>query len=250
MEHQKDVTPTFESLEQTSSGWINKYVLTYRMPDGRTHVYESASRKKKDVYEAELRAGESAKATARDATEEDAGCAPAPETATAPEADAACKTVPHLQADAISIVGRTPEDEILLIKEFRYPVNAWCVAFPAGLVEPGEDPACCADRELQEETGYRIVTPEDGSPAVRFLPQAGLSSTGMTDEAVQVCFARVERAGEAHTEENELIEPFTVPLRGLRAFLDANRMPIGTRCQLVLEAYAHSFPQDAPGSYL
>lgn len=240
----EDRAPAFESLEQVSSGWINKYVLTYRMPDGRTHVYESASRKKKDAYEAELRAAEAAR-TALPHSASGAG--------TAKDADPArtagdAAALPR--ADAISIVGRTPDDEILLIKEFRYPVNAWCVAFPAGLVEPGEDPAVCADRELQEETGYRIVMPQDGSPALRFLPQAGLSSTGMTDEAVQVCFARVERAGAAHTEENELIEPFTVPLRSLRAFLDANRMPIGTRCQLVLEAYAHAFPQDAPGTYL
>ena len=48
--------PVFESLEHVSAGWINKYVLTYRMPDGRTHVYESASRKKRDDYERELRA--------------------------------------------------------------------------------------------------------------------------------------------------------------------------------------------------
>ncbi len=225
-----DRTPTFESLEQTSSGWINKYVLTYRMPDGRTHVYESASRKKKDAYEAELRAAGAARDAGRHEGEVPAGAPPA--------------------ADAISIVGRTADDEILLIREFRYPVNAWCIAFPAGLVEAGEDPAACADRELREETGYRIVAPADGSPAVRMLPQAGLSSTGMTDEAVQVCFCRVEPAGSAQLEENELIEPFAVPIAGLRAFLDANELPIGTRCQLVLEMYAHAVPQNAPGRYL
>ncbi len=220
-------TPAFESMELVSSGWINKYVLTYRMPDGRTHVYESASRKKPEAYERELRAAEAARA--------------------AREADASAATV---QPDALSIVGRTMDDEILLIREFRYPVNDWCVAFPAGLVEPGEDLAACADRELREETGYRVVRPADGSPAVRLMPQAGLSSTGMTDEQVQVCFARIERAGDAEPEENELIEPFTVPVSGLRRFLDENRNPIGTRCQLVLEMYAHAFPQDKDGGYL
>lgn len=220
-------TPAFESMELVSSGWINKYVLTYRMPDGRTHVYESASRKKPAAYERELRAADAARA--------------------AREAGASSAAV---QPDALSIVGRTVDDEILLIREFRYPVNDWCVAFPAGLVEPGEDLAACADRELREETGYRVVRPADGSPAVRLMPQAGLSSTGMTDEQVQVCFARIERAGDAEPEENELIEPFTVPVSGLRRFLDENRNPIGTRCQLVLEMYAHAFPQDKDGGYL
>lgn len=220
-------TPAFESMELVSSGWINKYVLTYRMPDGRTHVYESASRKKPEAYERELRAADAARA--------------------AREAGASSAAV---QPDALSIVGRTVDDEILLIREFRYPVNDWCVAFPAGLVEPGEDLTACADRELREETGYRVVRPADGSPAVRLMPQAGLSSTGMTDEQVQVCFARIERAGDAEPEENELIEPFTVPVSGLRRFLDENRNPIGTRCQLVLEMYAHAFPQDKDGGYL
>lgn len=220
-------SPAFESMELVSSGWINKYVLTYRMPDGRAHVYESASRKKPEAYERELRAAEAAR--------------------TARESGASAATVPP---DALSIVGRTVDDEILLIREFRYPVNDWCVAFPAGLVEPGEDLAACADRELREETGYRVVQPADGSPAVRPMPQAGLSSTGMTDEQVQVCFARIERAGDAEPEENELIEPFTVPVSGLRRFLDENRNPIGTRCQLVLEMYAHAFPQDKDGGYL
>lgn len=220
-------TPAFESMELVSSGWINKYVLTYRMPDGRTHVYESASRKKPEAYERELRAADAARA--------------------AREAGASSAAV---QPDALSIVGRTVDDEILLIREFRYPVNDWCVAFPAGLVEPGENLAACADRELREETGYRVVRPADGSPAVRLMPQAGLSSTGMTDEQVQVCFARIERAGDAEPEENELIEPFTVPVSGLRRFLDENRNPIGTRCQLVLEMYAHAFPQDKDGGYL
>lgn len=220
-------TPAFESMELVSSGWINKYVLTYRMPDGRTHVYESASRKKPEAYERELRAADAARA--------------------AREAGASSAAV---QPDALSIVGRTVDDEILLIREFRYPVNDWCVAFPAGLVEPGEDLTACADRELREETGYRVVRPSDGSPAVRLMPQAGLSSTGMTDEQVQICFARVERAGDAEPEENELIEPFTVPVNGLRRFLDENRNPIGTRCQLVLEMYAHAFPQDKDGGCL
>ena len=242
--------PVFESLEHVSAGWINKYVLTYRMPDGRTHVYESASRKKRDDYERELRAMDEL-AIKREGV---AGSASDKESASgdteeeAPGAFASPADI--LRSDAISIVGRTEDDEILLIKEFRYPVNSWCVAFPAGLVEPGEDLAACADRELQEETGYRIVEPENGSPAVRMLPQAGLSSTGMTDEQVQVCFARIERAGDAHTEENELIEPFTVPIRSLRRFLDENQLPIGTRCQLVLEMYAHAVPQDTPGGYL
>ena len=91
-------------------------------------------------------------------------------------------------------------------------------------------------RELSEETGYRLR--DDIAPAVRPLPQPGFSSTGLTEENVQVVFAQVEAAGKARPDSAELIEPFTVARADLRAFLDANQLPIGTRCQLILELLA------------
>ena len=150
----------------------------------------------------------------------------------------------------VTVAALTDNDELMFVRQFRYPYSEVLLELPAGKLEYGEDPFEAGKRELREETGYRVVRPSDGSPAVRLMPQAGLSSTGMTDEQVQICFARVERAGDAEPEENELIEPFTVPVNGLRRFLDENRNPIGTRCQLVLEMYAHAFPQDKDGGYL
>ena len=47
-------TPQLEHIEQVSDGWVKKYVLTYRMPDGTQHVYESASRKNLPAYRALL----------------------------------------------------------------------------------------------------------------------------------------------------------------------------------------------------
>ena len=121
-----------------------------------------------------------------------------------------------------------------MIREFRYPLNSWCIAFPAGLIDPGEDVLACADRELREETGYAVV---EGS-TLRMLPQAGYSSTGTSDEAVQVIFVEAEKVAEAHTEPNELIEVFELPIADVRRFLDENKLPIGTRAQLLLEALA------------
>ena len=195
-------TPRLKDIRQVSDGWIKKYILVHEMPDGTLHEYEVASRKGIDAFRALME---------RNAT----GQANGP-------------------ADAVCIAARTPDDTVLMIREFRYPLNSWCMAFPAGLVEPGEDLIACADRELQEETGYRIVP---GSEA-RALPQAGYSSTGLTDEAVQVVFVEAERAGEPHTEPNELIEVFELPVSDIRHFLDTNTEPIGTRAQLVLEIVA------------
>lgn len=197
--------PKLETIEQVSDGWIKKYVLTYRMPDGAAHTYEVASRKNLEAYRAELYANAQ-------------GCANE-----------------GAHPDAVSIVGETPAGSIVLIREFRYPLNSWCIAFPAGLVEPGEDLAACADRELREETGYG-VRPDTQVVA---LPQAGYSSTGLTDETVLVVFAQVEKVADATPEPNELIEVFELPRADVARFLDDNKLPIGTRCQLVLEGFAN-----------
>ncbi len=195
--------PELADVRLVSGGWINKYVLTYTMPDGSSYEYESVSRKSPEAY--------------REALERNArGERP--------------------KSDAVCIVPELPNGDLLLIREFRYPVNAWCVALPAGLVDAGEDIAQAVDRELSEETGFRLR--RDVPDPVHPLPQGGYSSVGMGEENVRVVFAQVERVGEAHPEENEFVEAFTLPRAEVRAFLDACAEPIGMRAQLVLELVA------------
>lgn len=196
-------TPTLESIETVSTGWINKYHLHYTLPGGRPYTYEGVSRKGPERYEAALEA---------------LGSTGAPD------------------PDAVCIVPLLPDGSVLLEREFRYPLNSWCVSLPAGLIDAGESLEEAVARELSEETGYRLR--DDIAPAVRPLPQPGFSSTGLTEENVQVVFAQVEAAGKARPDSAELIEPFTVARADLRAFLDANQLPIGTRCQLILELLA------------
>lgn len=197
-------SPRLDNIRQVSSGWINKYILTYELPDGTRYEYESASRKKLDDYRRSLEARA-------------AGAAPT--------------------ADAVCIVPQTKDGTLLLIREFRYPLNSWCIAFPAGLVEEGEQLRDCVDRELREETGYALRA-DLGDSALDPLPQAGFSSTGLTDESVHVVFAQVERASDAQPEPSEFIEPFELAIEDVPRFLDESTTPIGTRAQLVLEVFA------------
>lgn len=46
------------------------------------------------------------------------------------------------------------EDNIVMINNYRYPVNRWCLELPAGFIDKGEKPEKAATRELEEETGY------------------------------------------------------------------------------------------------
>lgn len=198
--------PKLADVELISPGWINKYMLTYDMPDGSKYRYESVSRKCPERYREELE---------RNAR----GLPPA--------------------SDAVCIVPILPDESLLLIKEFRYPLNSYCIAFPAGLIEPGESLVTCVNRELREETGCRVRA-DMGDEAVYMLPQSGYSSTGLSEENVHIVFAYVERDGDAAPEPTEFIEKFTLKLTDIADFLTTNTTPIGMRCQLILEIMKHA----------
>ena len=195
--------PRFVDLELKADGWIKKYVLHYELPDGTPYCYDSASRKGPEAYRAELEANGRGKVA---------------------------------RADAVCVVPQTRDGKLVLIKEFRYPLNSWCIAFPAGLIDPGEKPAASIDRELREETGYALR--RDVPEPLDILPQVGFSSAGFTDETIQVAFAQVEKVADATPEESELIVPFEVAVNDIPRFLAENSIPISTRAQLILDGFA------------
>ncbi|MEE8722274.1 MAG: NUDIX hydrolase [Eggerthellaceae bacterium] len=265
--------PQLVKLEQVSDGWIKKYIMTFHLPNGHTQVYESVSRKGIDDYRAELArnaqvseeviargvcasddaadvAGGEATAKEANAAATGAGAAATDADATAVSATAGAGTTagadasteaavsqPSFGPDGVCIVARTPRDSLVMVREFRYPLNSWCVSFPAGLVERGENFIASVDRELREETGYALLPGSKPRP----LPQPAYSSTGMGDETVQIVFVDAERVGDQHLEPAELIEPFELPRADIKDFLRRNRLPIGTRAQLVLCLVAQGF---------
>ena len=66
-------------------------------------------------------------------------------------------------------------DRVVLVRQFRYPINGYVYEFPAGLVEPGEDMLDAGIREMYEETGLEF-TPMQTAPGY-------FTSVGMTDES-------------------------------------------------------------------
>lgn len=202
--------PQLKSIDLLSDGWLKKYLLHYELPDGSEKTYDSISRKSPDAYLAELNRGD---------------------------------RPPRI--DAVSIVATTDDNEILLIKEFRYPLNSWCVAFPAGLMDGDEPVEEAVDRELREETGYAVNTHDDGTPMLKVLPQPSYSSNGMTEECLAIVRAQVHKVSEPQPEPSEFIEVFPLPVADIPRFLEENTLPIGSRCQLVLESYADRI---GPGS--
>jgi 8-oxo-dGTP pyrophosphatase MutT (NUDIX family) len=59
------------------------------------------------------------------------------------------------------------EDRVLMVWRHRFVIDRWVWELPGGYVDAGEDPATCAAREVEEETGWRATTTE---PMVSFQP--------------------------------------------------------------------------------
>jgi len=116
----------------------------------------------------------------------------------------------------VAIVPVTDDGNVLLIRQFRPPVNGYVIEFPAGLNDKGGTLAEAARRELLEETGY--VT-EEMTPLVE-----GPMSSGASGEILTVFLARgLSFKGIGERDETEDIEVLSVPLKELDARLEALR---------------------------
>ncbi len=122
---------------------------------------------------------------------------------------------------AAVILAITPDDEVVLVEQFRIPLGRPCIEFPAGLIGDdaggeGEEAATAAIRELEEETGYRAGRVEDLGEYY--------SSPGMVTEAFTLFRAYdLERVGEGGGVEGEGITVHHVPRAKLGDFLAAKR---------------------------
>ena len=143
-----------------------------------------------------------------------------------------CVTGKIQQPDATIIVPYHREQQkLVVIKEFRVPVGDYMAGFPAGLIDPGEDIATTAGRELHEETGLDLVRVYRHSPAI-------FSSAGITDEAIAMVFAEVTGTPSIlHNSESEDIEIHLMDRKEVRDLLARTDIVFGARAWLAMDAY-------------
>lgn len=108
---------------------------------------------------------------------------------------------------------------LMVISQYRPPVDAVCLELPAGLVDEGEDPTEAALRELKEETGF-VGAPKTVSPQLCYEP--GLASSRFNLVSVDIDLDAPENANpQAQPDEGEVIQVHFLPIDdGIVAGLD------------------------------
>jgi ADP-ribose pyrophosphatase len=70
----------------------------------------------------------------------------------------------------------TPEMNVVLVRQYKHGIGRTMLELPAGMIEPDEEPALCAERELAEETGYVGEPPEPQHAATFAADPTGSTS--------------------------------------------------------------------------
>jgi ADP-ribose pyrophosphatase len=119
--------------------------------------------------------------------------------------------------DAAIIFPVTPEGEVVLVRQYRPPLERLELGLPAGLVEPGEEPEAAARRELSEETGY-------GGGDWQPLGSVA-SSPSLKDNWAYLFLARgVRETAPPDPDEHETIEVVRAPLDGMAGLVRAGEI--------------------------
>ena len=106
--------------------------------------------------------------------------------------------------DCVAIIAIDADDNVLLVEQFRKPVEKELLEIPAGGIDPGEDEVGCVCREMREETGY----------LPRKVERIGgfYSAPGYCTEYLHLYLATDLTSSPLHAEDTESIELIRVPI--------------------------------------
>jgi ADP-ribose pyrophosphatase len=93
-------------------------------------------------------------------------------------------------------------DDLLLVRQYRYPIEQLTLEIPAGKLDPGEEPMVCAGRELREETGYRGT--------LEFLGTF-FTTPGFTDEVMHLYSATDLVWDPLSADDDEFLNVVSIP---------------------------------------
>jgi ADP-ribose pyrophosphatase len=117
---------------------------------------------------------------------------------------------------AVAVLAVTDEEKIVLVRQYRKPMDRILIEVPAGKLEGDEDPKSCAERELAEETGFKANSME--------LVASFYTSPGFSDELVHLYRGRGLTAGEAQPDEDEFVEVLYLTLAEAKKYIETGEI--------------------------
>jgi ADP-ribose diphosphatase len=105
---------------------------------------------------------------------------------------------------AVAVLALTDSGELVMERQFRYPLGRDMIEIPAGKIDPHEDPLATAKRELREETGYTAA--EWAHVATIHIAIA------YSNEHIEIYLAKGLKQDKAKLDDEEFLEVFTLPL--------------------------------------
>jgi 8-oxo-dGTP pyrophosphatase MutT (NUDIX family) len=120
----------------------------------------------------------------------------------------------------VAIAALTPDDRVVLVRQYRYGADSLHLEIPAGMLLDAEEPRDCALRELAEETGYEV---ERCELVAAYLPEPVRS----TARAYVYIGWSARRVREPSPDVTEHLEVELVPLKSLRAMIADGRIDTG-----------------------
>ncbi len=114
-------------------------------------------------------------------------------------------------SDCVAIVAIDTDGNVLLVEQFRKPVEKELLEIPAGGIDPGEDPVTTVRREMQEETGY----------LPRKVERLGgfYSAPGYCSEYLHLYLATDLTPSQLYAEDTESIKLVRVPISQIPALI-------------------------------
>ena len=104
----------------------------------------------------------------------------------------------------VCIAALTKDNELLFVRQFRYPYKEIVLELPAGKLEKGQTPLENGKRELLEETG---------AAGSHYMPLGKVyPSPGYTGEIIHLYFCTVEEFGEQHPDDDEFVTVERIPI--------------------------------------
>lgn len=139
----------------------------------------------------------------------------------------------QVKNDAVVIVPfHEEEKKLVIIKQFRVPLNDYVYELPAGLIDENEDDYSTVYRELKEETGLTVnnIIEKDGVNQLYLSP-------GMTDESVSLiyCTCKGEICKE-YLEADEDIEAILISREEAKKIIES-KAKIDIKCYIILENF-------------